>query len=45
MDRFNKAPPGWSLTEPKGKWAWEKPPVHSGPAQAVDSVIDRLEMT
>ena len=44
VNRFNKAPPGWSLTEPKGKWAWEKPPVHSGPAQAVDSVIDRLEM-
>jgi len=43
MDKFNKAPPGWSLTEPKGKWAWEKPPVSSNPAQAVDKVIDRLE--
>ena len=43
MDKFNKAPPGWSLTEPKGKWAWEKPPVSSTPAQAVDKVIDRLE--
>ena len=43
MDKFNKAPPGWSLTEPKGKWAWEKPPVNSSPAQAVDSVIDKLE--
>jgi hypothetical protein len=41
--RFNKAPPGWSLTEPKGKWAWEKPPVNSSPDQAVDSVIDKLE--
>ena len=39
MDNFNKAPPGWSLTEPKGKWAWEKPPVHANPASAVDSVI------
>ena len=43
MNRFNKAPPGWSLTEPKGKWAWEKPPVSSSPAKAVDFVIDRLE--
>ena len=42
-NRFNKAPPGWSLTEPKGKWAWEKPPVHASPASAVDSIIDRLE--
>ena len=43
-DNFNKAPPGWSLTQPKSKWAWEKPPVHSSPAKAVDSIIDRLEM-
>ena len=43
VNRFNKAPPGWSLTEPKGKWAWEKPPVSSSPAKAVDFVIDRLE--
>ena len=43
QNRFNKAPPGWSFTEPKGKWSWEKPPVHAGPASAVDSVIDRLE--
>ena len=42
-NRFNKAPPGWSLTEPKGKWAWEKPPVHATPDKAVDAVIDRLE--
>jgi hypothetical protein len=31
------------LTEPKGKWAWEKPPVHATPDKAVDAVIDRLE--
>ena len=43
VNRFNKAPPGWSLTEPKGKWAWDKPPKHSNPAKAVDAVIDRLE--
>jgi len=43
VNRFNKAPPGWSLTEPKGKWAWEKPPVSSSPAKAVDLIIDRLE--
>tara|TARA_R110000765_G_scaffold158806_2_gene262496 strand:+ start:210 stop:785 length:576 start_codon:yes stop_codon:yes gene_type:complete len=44
MDKFNKAPPGWSLTQPKGKWAWEKPPVHSDPAKAVDAIIDKLEL-
>jgi len=43
MNDFNKAPPGWSFTQPRGKWAWEKPPVHSSPATAVDAIIDRLE--
>ena len=23
---FNRGPAGWSLTEPLGKWKWEKPP-------------------
>ena len=43
LDPFNRAPPGWSLTQPKGKWNWDKPPVHSGPAEAVDAIIDKLE--
>jgi len=43
LDPFNRAPPGWSLTQPKGKWNWEKPPLHSNPAEAVDAIIDKLE--
>jgi hypothetical protein len=41
--RFNRAPAGWSLTEPLGKWAWEKPPKHSIPGDAVDSIIEKIE--
>ncbi len=43
LDPFNRAPPGWTLTQPKGKWNWEKPPMHASPADAVDSIIDKLE--
>jgi len=43
LDPFNKAPPGWSLTQPKGKWNWDKAPTHASPADAVDAIIDRLE--
>ena len=43
LDPFNKAPPGWSLTQPKGKWNWDKAPTHASPADAVDSIIDKLE--
>tara|TARA_R100001079_G_scaffold61750_1_gene31782 strand:+ start:591 stop:1142 length:552 start_codon:yes stop_codon:yes gene_type:complete len=41
--RFNRAPAGWSLTEPLGKWAWEKPPKHTSPGEAVDSIIEKIE--
>ena len=41
--RFNRGPAGWSLTEPLGKWAWEKPPKHAAPGDAVDSIIGKIE--
>ncbi len=40
---FNRAVPGFSLTQQPGKWAWEKPPKMTNPAEIVDSIIDRLE--
>lgn len=43
IDPFNRAVPGFSLTQEPGRWPWEKPPKFSKPADAVDSVIDRLE--
>lgn len=42
-DRMQKAIPGWSLTQPKGKWAWEQPPQMSSVEDAVDMIIDKLE--
>ena len=41
--RFNRGPAGWSLTEPLGKWAWEKPPKHAVPGNAVDDIINKIE--
>ena len=41
--RFNRGPAGWSLTEPLGKWAWEKPPKHAVPGNAVDDIIGKIE--
>ena len=43
MDRFNRAPPGYSLTQPQKKWPWEQPPRFARPDQAVDFIIDNLE--
>tara|TARA_R100001230_G_C5574379_1_gene95167 strand:- start:43 stop:585 length:543 start_codon:yes stop_codon:yes gene_type:complete len=45
---FNKiealaAPPGHSLTDPVGKWAWDKPPQFSDPNDAVDFVIEKMQ--
>lgn len=42
-DRMQKPVPGWSLTQPKGKWGWEQPPRFVNPDEAVDYVIDKLE--
>lgn len=43
MDRFNRAPPGYSLTQQRKKWPWENPPRFSRPDEAVDFIIDNLE--
>lgn len=37
------APPGHSLTDTPGKWAWEKPPQFANPDDALDFVLDKLE--
>ena len=37
------APPGIGLTQPKGKWQWEKPPAIVDPNQAIDETISQLE--
>lgn len=42
-DRMQKPVPGWSLTQPRGKWPWEQPPRFVEPEQALDFVLDRLE--
>lgn len=42
-DRMQKPVPGWSLTQPKGKWPWEQPPRFVNPDEAVDYVIEKLE--
>ena len=39
------APPGIGMTQDKGKWQWEQPPLISDPDQAVDSVIEQFELT
>jgi len=38
------SPPGHSLTDPPGKWAWEQPTQFSDPNQAVDFVIDKMQV-
>jgi hypothetical protein len=43
VDPFNRAVPGFSLTQEPGRWPWEKPPKFVQPADAVDSIIDNLE--
>jgi len=42
-DPFMKPVPGWSLTQPPGKWPWEKPPEMVDPDEVVDRIITRLE--
>lgn len=37
------APPGHSLTGPRGKWAWERPPQFSNPDDAIDHVISQID--
>jgi hypothetical protein len=40
---FNQAPPGHSLTDEPGKWAWERPTEFSSPDEAMDALLDSLE--
>mgnify|MGYP003112326716 CR=1 FL=1 len=42
-NRFSKAPPGYSLTQPPGKWAWEKPPQFTDPDSAVEALIKSVQ--
>lgn len=42
-DRFMKPVPGYSLTQPKGKFPWDSPPEMTDPDQVVTSLIDNLE--
>ncbi len=43
IDPLDRMPPGHSLTQPKGKWAWDQPPRFTDPEEAIDFVIDKLE--
>jgi len=36
-------PPGNSLTDAPGKWAWEQPPRFSDPNDAIDFIVDRFK--
>ena len=42
-NRFSKAPPGYSLTQPPGKWSWEKPPQFTDPDSAVEALIKSVQ--
>ena len=42
-DPFDAPAPGQSLTDEPGKWAWEKPPVHATPREAVNAIILQLQ--
>ena len=37
------AVPGTGMTDPKGEWQWEQPPLITDPDQAVDAVMDQFE--
>ena len=40
---FNQPPPGHSLTDTPGKWAWERPTEFTGPSEAMDSLLDSIQ--
>lgn len=42
-DRMQKPIPGWSLTQPPGKWPWESPPQMTDVEETVEYLLDRLE--
>lgn len=43
LDPFSRMPAGWTLTQPPGKWAWDRPPRFVNPDEAVSFIIDKLE--
>lgn len=45
FDKINalSAPPGHSLTDEPGRWAWERPPVYADPNDAIDYLTDAIE--
>lgn len=42
-DPMSRAPAGYSLTQPKGKWPWDKPPRFVDPNEVVSYIIDQVE--
>src|SRR6056300_628992 len=42
-DPMMRAPAGYSFTQPKGKWPWERPPRFVDPNEAVSFVLDKIE--
>ena len=38
-DPMSRAPAGFSLTQPKGKWAWDNPARFADPEEALDYVL------
>lgn len=42
-DPFSKPVPGWSLTQPPGKWPWEQPPRSVDPDEVVDKIVTKLQ--
>lgn len=42
-ESFRGAPPGWTMTQPKGQWNWDSPPKFVKPDEAIDYIIDRIE--
>tara|TARA_R100000988_G_C4004472_1_gene171513 strand:+ start:1053 stop:1661 length:609 start_codon:yes stop_codon:yes gene_type:complete len=35
--------PGFGMTQPKGKWAWENPPQFSDPNEAIDAIVEKFD--
>lgn len=42
-DPMSRAPAGYSLTQPKGKWAWDNPARFTDPEEALDHVLEKIE--
>ena len=38
------APPGIGMTQPKGQWQWEQPPLITDPNQAIDAIVDQFDL-